>query len=63
MRNAWLHRLPVMYMYVTGTTDTLCEVTDNPQPTEKEIQFILHEIKNYLNPDVNGKLSSEDSLE
>ncbi|ESO02098.1 hypothetical protein HELRODRAFT_161330 [Helobdella robusta] len=35
------------------TTDIPCEVTDHPSPTEAEVQFILHEIKNYLNPDIN----------
>lgn len=38
----------------SGTTDHSCEVTDNPMPTEAEIQFILKEIRNYLSPDVNG---------
>ena len=37
-----------------GTTDHPCEVTDNPTPSEAEIQFILKEIRNYLSPDVNG---------
>ena len=39
-----------------GTTDNCCELSDNPKPSEKEIQFILGEIRNYLNPDVNGML-------
>jgi len=37
-----------------GTTDHPCKVTDNPTPSEAEIQFILKEIRNYLSPDVNG---------
>uniref|UniRef100_A0A2P2I7R9 Glycerol-3-phosphate dehydrogenase n=1 Tax=Hirondellea gigas TaxID=1518452 RepID=A0A2P2I7R9_9CRUS len=37
---------------IAGTTDTPCEVTNSPSPTEDDIQFILQEIKNYLNPDV-----------
>ena len=37
-----------------GTTDHVCEVTDNPTPSEAEIQFILNEIRNYLSPDING---------
>lgn len=41
-------------MYL-GTTDSSCEITDYPTPTEKEIQFILNEVKNYLHPDVEGK--------
>lgn len=43
-----------MCMYL-GTTDSSCEITDYPTPTEKEIQFILNEVKNYLHPDVEGK--------
>lgn len=38
-----------------GTTDSPCDLTDSPAPTEKEIQFILNEVKNYLHPDVEGK--------
>ncbi|XP_068201616.1 glycerol-3-phosphate dehydrogenase, mitochondrial-like [Palaemon carinicauda] len=37
---------------IAGTTDTPCTVTHNPAPTEDDIQFILQEVKNYLNPDV-----------
>jgi glycerol-3-phosphate dehydrogenase len=39
---------------MAGTTDNSCQLTDNPAPSESEIQFILKEIRNYLNPDVNG---------
>jgi len=42
-----------------GTTDHPCDVTDNPMPTEAEIQFILKEIGYYLSPDINGLSSSE----
>lgn len=38
---------------VAGTTDSPCEVTKSPRPSEEEIQFILSEIKNYLNKDVD----------
>lgn len=38
---------------VAGTTDSPCEVTRNPKPTEDDIQFILNEIKHYLNKDVD----------
>lgn len=38
---------------IAGTTDAPCDVTPSPAPTEQEIQFILNEIKGYLNPDVN----------
>ncbi|CAG5126075.1 unnamed protein product [Candidula unifasciata] len=44
--------LPWQNVTIAGTTDTPCEVTDNPQPTETEIQFILNEIRNYLSSDV-----------
>ncbi|XP_071101701.1 glycerol-3-phosphate dehydrogenase, mitochondrial-like isoform X2 [Haliotis cracherodii] len=44
--------LPWQKVTLAGTTDSPCDVTDYPQPTEKEIQFILNEIRNYLNPDV-----------
>ncbi|XP_067007587.2 glycerol-3-phosphate dehydrogenase, mitochondrial [Anabrus simplex] len=37
---------------IAGTTDLPCKVTHNPKPTEDEIMFILEEVKNYLNPDV-----------
>ncbi|KAF2359269.1 EF-hand domain [Trinorchestia longiramus] len=37
---------------IAGTTDTPCKVTNNPAPTEDDIQFILQEVKNYLSPDV-----------
>jgi len=38
---------------VAGTTDSPCDVTRSPKPTEEDIQFILNEIKNYLNKDVD----------
>lgn len=38
---------------VAGTTDSPCEVTRSPKPTEDDIQFILNEIKHYLNKDVD----------
>ncbi|XP_063708080.1 glycerol-3-phosphate dehydrogenase, mitochondrial isoform X2 [Culicoides brevitarsis] len=44
--------LPWLKGTIAGTTDTPCEVTHSPRPTEDEIQFILTEIKNYLNKDV-----------
>ena len=40
---------------IAGTTDAPCDVTFSPAPREKEVQFILNEIKNYLSPDVHGK--------
>lgn len=44
--------LPWQRQTIAGTTDLPCEVTHSPSPTEDEIQFILSEIKNYLNADV-----------
>jgi glycerol-3-phosphate dehydrogenase len=47
--------LPWQKGTIAGTTDLPCKVTHNPKPTEDEIMFILAEIKNYLNPDVEGR--------
>lgn len=44
--------LPWQRQTIAGTTDLPCDITHNPSPTEDEIQFILSEIKNYLNKDV-----------
>ncbi|XP_044013330.1 glycerol-3-phosphate dehydrogenase, mitochondrial isoform X2 [Aphidius gifuensis] len=44
--------LPWQKQTIAGTTDLPCEITHNPRPTEDEIMFILQEVKNYLNPDV-----------
>lgn len=44
--------LPWQNQTIAGTTDLPCDVTHNPKPTEDEIEFILTEIKNYLNTDV-----------
>eukprot|EP00794_Sanderia_malayensis_P017819 gene17819-19597_t len=38
---------------IAGTTDTPCDITFTPKAQEAEIQFILDEVKNYLNPDVH----------
>lgn len=35
---------------IAGTTDTPCQVESNPQATDGEIQFLLHEVANYLDP-------------
>ncbi|XP_057303376.1 glycerol-3-phosphate dehydrogenase, mitochondrial-like [Hydractinia symbiolongicarpus] len=37
---------------IVGTTDKKCDVTYNPEPSEEEIQFILNEVKRYVNPDI-----------
>lgn len=52
--------LPWQRQTIAGTTDLPCEVTHNPKPTEDEIMFILEEVKNYLNPDVEGKFFNTD---
>lgn len=46
--------LPWQKLTIAGTTDTPCDVTRSPAPTEKDISFILHEVKHYLNPDLEG---------
>ena len=35
---------------IAGTTDTACEVSFDPVASEKEIQWILKEVENYLSP-------------
>ncbi|KAJ2616512.1 mitochondrial glycerol-3-phosphate dehydrogenase [Coemansia sp. RSA 1365] len=37
---------------VAGTTDTRCAVEADPKPSEKEIEWILSEIRRFLSPDV-----------
>ena len=44
--------LPWLNHTIAGTTDTPCDVTFNPSPSEKDISFILNEVKSYLSPDV-----------
>ncbi|XP_048454992.1 glycerol-3-phosphate dehydrogenase, mitochondrial [Rhincodon typus] len=44
--------LPWEKVVIAGTTDTPTEVTSKPKPHEEEINFILKEIRNYLNSDV-----------
>jgi len=46
--------LPWQKLTIAGTTDTPCEVSHSPAPTEKDISFILQEVKHYLNPDLEG---------
>jgi glycerol-3-phosphate dehydrogenase len=45
--------LPWLGSTIAGTTDRPCEVTHEPSPSESDIQFILAEIRKYLNADVN----------
>lgn len=45
--------LPWQGNTIAGTTDTPCEIKQDPQPGEDEINWILNEIKGYLAPDIN----------
>jgi len=40
---------------MVGTTDELCEATHLVEPTEKEIDFIIEEIRPYLGKDYDYK--------
>jgi glycerol-3-phosphate dehydrogenase len=44
--------LPWQGNVIAGTTDSPTTVSQNPIPPEKEIQWILDEVRNYLSPDV-----------
>lgn len=44
--------LPWQGNVIAGTTDSPTSVSQNPIPPEKEIQWILDEVRNYLSPDV-----------
>ncbi|KAF9350447.1 mitochondrial glycerol-3-phosphate dehydrogenase [Mortierella sp. AD094] len=44
--------LPWQGNTIAGTTDSATKVTQDPMATEEEINWILGEVKNYLNPDV-----------
>lgn len=44
--------LPWQGNVIAGTTDSPTSISQNPIPQEKEIQWILDEVKNYLSPDV-----------
>ena len=54
--------LPWQNVTLAGTTDNACDITFQPAPTEKEIQFILNEVRNYLHPDVEGMLTEDNLL-
>lgn len=49
--------LPWQKHTMAGTTDSPCEVTDYPSPSEDDVNFIINEIKNYLNADVQVRRS------
>jgi glycerol-3-phosphate dehydrogenase len=42
---------------ISGTTDAPSELTYNPKAGEGEIEFILHEINQYLKPDISVRRS------
>jgi glycerol-3-phosphate dehydrogenase len=42
---------------IAGTTDTSCAVTTNPVPQEQDIQWILNEIRGYLDPKITIRRS------
>ncbi|CAH8470944.1 unnamed protein product [Heterobilharzia americana] len=44
--------LPWMNFALAGTTDSECAVTDQPSPSEAEVNFILEEISNYLSSEI-----------
>lgn len=44
--------LPWQGLTIAGTTDSPCEVTQHPSPTESDIEFILEEVRSYLSPDI-----------
>jgi glycerol-3-phosphate dehydrogenase len=44
--------LPWQKHTMAGTTDSPCKLTDSPVPSEEDVNFIINEIKNYLNSDV-----------
>lgn len=49
--------LPWQKHTMAGTTDSPCDVTDYPSPSEEDVMFIINEIKSYLNPDVQVRRS------
>uniref|UniRef100_A0A915KF14 Glycerol-3-phosphate dehydrogenase n=1 Tax=Romanomermis culicivorax TaxID=13658 RepID=A0A915KF14_ROMCU len=44
--------LPWENMTVAGTTDSPCEITRHPAPAERDVEFILGEVRNYLSKDI-----------
>jgi glycerol-3-phosphate dehydrogenase len=49
-------------MTVAGTTDSHSEVTFNPKPRNSDIEFILSEIRGYLNKNITGKSQALGSI-
>lgn len=40
--------LPWQGATIAGTTDTSCAIEDNPTPSDKDIDFVLNEVKHYI---------------
>ena len=47
--------LPWLGSTIAGTTDNACDIEYNPIPQEKDIQFILDEVKNYIDSKIEVK--------
>ncbi|RMZ69260.1 glycerol-3-phosphate dehydrogenase [Pyrenophora seminiperda CCB06] len=45
--------LPWQGNTIAGTTDTACDIKQNPIAGEEEIDWILKEVKRYLQPEIN----------
>ena len=45
--------LPWQGNTIAGTTDTACDINQNPIAGEEEIDWILKEVKRYLQPEIN----------
>jgi glycerol-3-phosphate dehydrogenase len=45
--------LPWEGLTIAGTTDSPCDVSTDPEPTEDAIQFILEEVRGYLSPEMD----------
>ncbi|KAK3114989.1 mitochondrial glycerol-3-phosphate dehydrogenase [Teratosphaeriaceae sp. CCFEE 6253] len=45
--------LPWQGNTIAGTTDAPCDILQNPIAGEQEIKWILDEVRNYLNPEIN----------
>ncbi|KAJ5740935.1 Glycerol-3-phosphate dehydrogenase [Penicillium malachiteum] len=45
--------LPWQGNTIAGTTDAPAEISRHPEPSEKDISWILNEIRGYLAPDIN----------
>ena len=45
--------LPWQGNTIAGTTDSPCKITQDPVAGEEEINWILNEVQNYIQPDIN----------